>query len=84
MISLKQLVGKIVTIVTDENYEVVGKLVSFQPCRRKDHIPSILVLLRNGEEYIIIRNWKLVKMNPIISYVTKVTTSVENPNLLSH
>ncbi|MCD6241743.1 hypothetical protein J7K27_09615 [Candidatus Bathyarchaeota archaeon] len=70
---MKQLVGKTVSIVTVENYEVVGRLVSFQPAKRKNHIPSILVVLRNGEEYIIIRNWKLVKMNPIISYVTKVT-----------
>jgi len=89
MISLKQLVGKTVTvtIVTDENYQVVGKLVSFQPGKRKNHIPSILVL-RNGEEYIIIRDWKLIKLNPTISYVkpyvTSVTTSVKNPNLLSH
>ena len=72
MISLKQLVGKTVTIVIEGN-EVVGKLVSFQPAKRKNHIPSILVVVRNGEQYIIIKNWKLVKMNPIISYVTKVT-----------
>ena len=87
MISLKQLVGKTVSIVTVENYEVVGELVSFQPGKRKNHIPSILVL-RNGEQLTIIRNWKLIKLNPIISYVkpyvTSVTTSVKNPNLLSH
>ena len=83
---LKRFLNEHVTIVTLEG-EVSGELISFQPCRKKNHIPSILVL-RNGEQLTIIRNWKLIKLNPIISYVkpyvTSVTTSVENPNLVSH
>ena len=83
---LREFIGEYVTIVTSEA-DISGKLLSFQPCRKKNHIPSILVL-RNGEQLTIIRNWKLIKLNPVISYVkpyvTSVTTSVKNPNLLSH
>ena len=75
----KQLLNKHVTIVTTIG-EISGKLLSFQPSKKRNHIPMLLILQTNKGK-VIVRAWSHIKTDLRKTYVhvTSVTAPAQKP-----
>ena len=76
---LKRFLNEHVTIVTLEG-EVSGELISFQPSKKRNHIPMLLILQTNKGK-VIVRAWSQIKMDLHKTYVhvTSVTAPAQKP-----
>ena len=65
---LNQFVGEYITVETSQGNEISGTLISFQPSKKRDHIPMLLIL-QTRKAKVIVRAWSLIKLNLLKMYV---------------
>ena len=58
---LEEFIGEHVNIECG-SFKAEGKLIGFQPCRIKHHIPLVLILKHNNN-IVIVRQWQTIKKN---------------------
>jgi len=77
---LKELLKRHVTVETFEGHKISGKLISFQPSKKRNHIPMLL-FLKTDNGITVIRNWSQIKMDlrKMYVHVTSVTAPAQKP-----